>query len=422
MKRIASLVVLVFFTANCFAQLPVNTTAQKKKIAFEEFTGIYCSGCPGGHLISDGLKTTYPNDFFPIYFHESIFAEPRLPSDPDFRTAHGPALLSAMGTSFVPVASINRKVYTGGVMGLDKADWTQWVGVALQEDAYVNVAFEATINVLTRELIVNSEIYVTASGGPSSMKLNLSIAQNDVEGPQKSSYNNPAYVLPNGNYLHQHQFKEFITGQWGALISTPLNTLVTRTDTYYIPLDYNGVVFELYDMEIVGSIAEGTTRIINANKCEITYIVPSTVNLIDLSIKSNNIITQDLCDSTFIPTVTVYNNGAVLVDSFEVVTSLNGVLQTGEQFYQSLQPGDSVVVVLNEVTVSSRKNSVKYLINTHNFNTYYDTVSLNNYTAADDVYHIPASSVTDSFEVDFEYSSLSVSIPYSYIINTNPNG
>ena len=35
MKRIASLVVLVFFTANCFAQLPVNTTAQKKKIAFQ---------------------------------------------------------------------------------------------------------------------------------------------------------------------------------------------------------------------------------------------------------------------------------------------------------------------------------------------------------------------------------------------------
>jgi hypothetical protein len=423
MKRILLFLVLVSITTNGIAQLPVETTTQTKKIAFEEFTGIYCSGCPGGHLISDGLKNTYPDDFFPIYIHDSPFADPRLPSDPNYKTVHGAALLSALGTGYVPVASINRKIYEGGVMGLDKATWAAWVDSALLENAYVNVALEATVNILTRELVVNSEIYFTGSSAPPTMKYNLSIAQNNVEGPQKSSYNNPSAVLPNGNYLHQHQFKEFVTGQWGEdITTTSMGTLVSRVDTHNLPLYYNGVTFELYDLEVVGFIAEGTTDVINANKCEITYIVPPSVNLVDLSIKSNTIITSDLCDSTFTPTVTVYNTGSIAVDSMEVITDLNGVLLPGEQFYQTIMPGDSAVLTLSPITISDKINSAKYLINTHNYNTYYDTVSSNNYTVPDYIYHIPASSVASTYEAGFEYTSLSVSMPNSYMINTNPNG
>ena len=66
MKKILSIIFLGLFTLNAFAQFPVSMVPQKKKIAFEEFTGIYCAGCPSGHLISDGLKDTFPNDFFPI--------------------------------------------------------------------------------------------------------------------------------------------------------------------------------------------------------------------------------------------------------------------------------------------------------------------------------------------------------------------
>ena len=102
MKKVLSIICLGLFASNCFAQLPVSTNPEKKKIAFEEFTGIYCSGCPSGHLVSDGLKSTYPDDFFPIYIHETIFAEPRLASDPDFRTPHGAAILSLLSSNYVP--------------------------------------------------------------------------------------------------------------------------------------------------------------------------------------------------------------------------------------------------------------------------------------------------------------------------------
>jgi hypothetical protein len=255
------------------------------------------------------------------------------------------------------------------------------------------------------------------------MKLNLAITQNNIEGPQKSGYNNPGSLLPNGNYLHQHQFKEFITGQWGDLITSGAqNTLVTNLNTYTVPLDYNGVVAELYDLEIIGFLAEGNTDIINADKCKINYIIPSNVNLIDLGIGANSVSTQDLCDSSFTPEVIIYNNSSITVDSFEVVTSLNGTLHPGKQFYQSILPGDSTILSLDPVFINTKANSVKYLISLNNYNTYYDTVSNNNYTSDIDIYHIPASSVATTFEEDFEYSSLSVSIPNSYMINTNPNG
>jgi len=423
MKKFILFASLIIFNLNIFSQLPVSTSPEKKKIAFEEFTGIYCSACPAGHLISATLKSAHPNDFFPIYMHESPFAEPRLASDPDYRTTHGPSILSLLNTNYVPVGSINRKIYDGNVIGLDKAKWTQYVDSALLEDAYVNVAFEASLNIITRELIVDSEIYFTGSSLPSTMKLNLAISQNNVEGPQKNGYNNPPALLANGNYLHQHQFKEFITGQWGeAITGIAQNTLVTKQHIYTIPLDYNDVTAELFDLEIIGFIAEGNTEIINANKCQINYIIPSNVNLIDLGIKTNNVITQDLCDDTFTPKVTVYNYSTVLVDSFEVVTSLNGILQAGQQFYQSIAPGDSAILNLNSVSLSSKINSVKYLVNVNNYDTFYDTISNNNYTKADAIYHIPSTSVASTFEEDFEYTSLSVSIPNSYIINTNVNG
>lgn len=421
-----NLFTIFLFTAYCissFAQFPVSTVPQKKKIAFEEFTGIYCSGCPSGHLISDGLKSTFPNDFFPIYIHETIFAEPRLASDPEFRTPHGAAVLSLLNTGYIPVGSINRKAYKNNIIGLDKADWTAFVDSALLEDAYVNIAFEATLDIITRELVVNTEMCFTDSTAPPTMMLNLAINQNNVEGPQKSSYNNPGSILPNGNYLHQHQFKEFITGQWGDTVPTGgINTIFPHINVYTVPYDYNGVVAELYDLEVIGFIAEGKTNIINANKCKINYIVPANVRLIDLGISASNVVTQDLCDSSFVPEVVVHNFSSLVVDSFEVVTNLNGALQPGKAFFQSIQPGDSVTVSLDTVFLSSKINSVKYLVNLNDFDTYYDTVSNNNYTADIPIYHIPESSAATTFEQDFEYSSLSVSIPNSYMINTNPNG
>ena len=128
------------------------------------------------------------------------------------------------------------------------------------------------------------------------------------------------------------------------------------------------------------------------------------------AIKTNNVITQDLCDDIFTPKVTVYNYSTVLVDSFEVITSLNGTLQTGQQFYQSILPGDSAILNLSPVSLSSKINSVKYLINVNNYDTYYDTISNNNFTKANAIYHIPSTSSVTSFGASFEGSSLSVSI------------
>ena len=189
-----------------------------KNVVLEEFTGIYCTFCPDGHLKAQQLHDANPGDVVLINIHTGSYANPN-PGDPDFKTPFGSAIAGQSNVGGYPAGTVNRHQFTmsqNGGTAMSRGDWQAAGGQILTQPSCVNVAAEATLNISTRELIVDVEAYYTANSTSTTNKINVVLLQNNVEGPQTggASYN-PGAMLPNGNYNHQHMLRHMLTGQWG---------------------------------------------------------------------------------------------------------------------------------------------------------------------------------------------------------------
>ena len=106
--------ILLLLSVVCFgvnAQTFVSTTPENKNVVLEEFTGIYCTFCPDGHVIAQGLHDTYPNDVFLINIHTGGYSNPNGPNDPDFNSNHGAAIAANSGLAGYPAGTVNRHVF-----------------------------------------------------------------------------------------------------------------------------------------------------------------------------------------------------------------------------------------------------------------------------------------------------------------------
>mgnify|MGYP000254952819 CR=1 FL=1 len=272
MKNFLPLLAAVATSATAFAQLPVSTTAENKNVVLEEFTGIYCGFCPDGHLKAKTIKDANPDDVFLLNIHTGSYATPQ-GADPDFRTSFGAAIAGQTGLTGYPSGTVNRHVFSPNTAtALSRSVWQANANTILSESSYVNVALEGTIDFVTREMIVDVEMYFTADG-PTSVNLNVALTQDHIEGPQSgaSSYN-PDQILSNGKYDHGHMLRHLLTGQWGeAITTTTSGTTVTRQFTYILPDDISDVDMELGNFEIIAFIAEGQQEIITGNDGTIEY-------------------------------------------------------------------------------------------------------------------------------------------------------
>ncbi|HFS67508.1 MAG TPA: Omp28-related outer membrane protein, partial [Flavobacteriia bacterium] len=193
-----------FLTTGLFAQLPVSQNPQNKNAVLEEFTGIHCTYCPDGHKIANQIHAQHPNDVVLINVHTGGYATPNT-GEPDFRTSFGAALASQSGLTGYPSGTVNRHVFTGSTTALSRGSWNSAVNQILNQPSYCNVALEGTVNVQTRELIVNLEVYYTGNSSVTSNFINVVLLQDNVEGPQVgASTFYPEMILPNGNYNHMH--------------------------------------------------------------------------------------------------------------------------------------------------------------------------------------------------------------------------
>ncbi len=62
MKKQITLLLATAFASGLSAQTFVSTTAENKNVVLEEFTGIYCTYCPDGHVVAQGIQDANPND------------------------------------------------------------------------------------------------------------------------------------------------------------------------------------------------------------------------------------------------------------------------------------------------------------------------------------------------------------------------
>jgi len=332
MKKITTLLLLLVVSLSQ-AQLPVSHNAENKNVILEEFTGIHCGYCPDGHRIAQLVHDAHPNDVVLINIHTGSFATPGA-DEPDFRTSFGNALASQSQLTGFPAGTINRHAFghsqsgAAGATALSRSTWQSDANTILGQSAYLNVASEATIDIQTRVMTINVEVYYTGNSPQSQNSLNVVLLQNNVEGPQSGSSANPSQVLPNGNYNHMHMLRHMITGQWGDPITTTTQgTLIQRQYTYTLPADINGVDLNLGDLEIAAFVSETHQEIISGSVGSISYSgMQYTTNAGVLEVTYND----NICNSNDLDAkVKVTNSGSDAITAMTIEYNVNsGATQT----------------------------------------------------------------------------------------------
>ena len=345
-----------------FAQTNVSTTPENKNVVLEEFTGISCPYCPDGHAIAQGIKDNNPGDVMLINIHTGGYATPQGPGT-DFNTNFGAALATNASVSGYPTGSVNRD---GPAMS--RSSWASATATQLSQPSPVNVWSEAIIDMGTNTLTVNVEIYYTGSQTVPSNKINVAVLQNNIEGPQSggASYN-PSAVLPNGNYNHTHMLRHLITGQWGEDITNiSQGHYETRSYTWNIPSDINGVDVDPTNLEIVTFIAEGQQNILTGDYANTSIVFP---NAYDANL-TNTTATDIMCavSGTDLE-VTFKNYGNIALTSLDINYSINGGTSTTYPWTGNLSSGGTETITIPQISVTPiNTNNVDVSISNPNGN------------------------------------------------------
>ena len=353
MKKI-TLLLLWLTSFYISAQLPVSQTPENKNVVLEEFTGIHCPYCPDGHRIAQQIQDAHPDDVFLINIHTGGYAVPNS-GEPDFRTQFGGAIANEANVPFYPSGSVNRHLFSGTATATSRSDWNNNTNTILGQSAYCNVALEASVDINTREMVVNVEVYYTANGS-SENYINVALLQDNVEGPQAGANAfNPAQVLPNGNYNHMHILRHLITGQWGDQVTTTSQgTLVQRQYTYTLPQDINGVPLELGNLQVVAFVAEGHQEIITGNDGPISYTGFQYANNLKVTSLSGK---DTICSPNDLkPMIELQNYGSNTINGIDINYDINGISNT-VTYNNPVDPLQKVQVDLPDLSFNVNANN-----------------------------------------------------------------
>lgn len=266
---------------SAFAQLPASRTAQNRKAVIEEFTGIRCQHCPGGHKIVNNLKAARPaGAVIPVNIHTGGFAAPS-GSDPDYRTAEGNAIagIAGMNITGYPTGSISRHRFAAASgMAISRGDWTRYSDSLLAKSSYVNVAVQGDINTTTRTLTVKVQAYFTANSTAASNNLTVMLLEDKVRGPQIDNNGSGVAYYPemrnsDGTYTHNHMLRKVLSpsATLGEVITpTTSGSTIDKTYTYVIPAQFANTTPNLKNLRLVAFVAEGATEIITGAEGPIT--------------------------------------------------------------------------------------------------------------------------------------------------------
>lgn len=333
MKSLFPIFVLFLLGFQASTQTIVSTDPENKNALIEEFTGIGCGFCPYGHLEVANFIEANPDDGFSIAMHHGFYAIPD-ENQPDYRTDYGNGIADHFSVNAWPNALINRHDFGIGML-YPLNDWQMYASQVLTEEAYVNIACEATVDVQTRELIIHVEAYYTGDSPESTNYLNVALIQNNIKGPQFSSWFNPDAITPDGEYMHQHMLRDLLTGQWGEeILTTTTESFIDETYTYTVPESINDVPVLLGDIGIVCYIVETEQEVENVSGThpELTNFAYATDAGID-----ELVVPESSC-SYIDSKVVVSNYGA------EEISSIDFEIQVGDEEVVPFTWNDNVIM------------------------------------------------------------------------------
>ena len=352
------------------AQTNVSTTAENRNVVLEEFTGIHCGYCPDGHRLAQELYDNNPNDVTLINIHVGSYATPSA-GEPDFRTQWGTAIDGQAGVAGYPAGTVNRHLFSGMQQGsgtaMSRGDWATAAAQVIPQSSPVNIWSEAIIDMGTNTLTVNVEVYYTGTQTITSNKLNVAVLQNNVEGPQSGLSANPTSILPNGNYNHNHMLRHLMTGQWGDdLTNISQGTYETRTYSWSLPSDINGVDLDPTNLEVVAFISEGNQEVISGDYSVMSFNFPNTYD----AFYASSTQVDAVCGTDASPVITFKNYGNLPLTTLDIEYSINGNSASTFNWTGNLSSGYSETVTLPTVSFTAQSsNTVNFTLSNPNGNT-----------------------------------------------------
>ena len=211
----------------------------------------------------------------------------------------------------------------GNGTAMSRGDWGTAMNQTISQVSYVNIAAEATVSITDNVMNIHVEVYYTGDSPEATNFINVALIESNIEGPQTggSTYN-PDFVLPNGNYSHQHMLRDLITGQWGEEITTTTaGSFIDLNYTYTVPGQFTEVPVNVANLDLVVFITETTQEIESA--CTTKPVVTGLVNTYDASV-AGVIAPETVCGNEVAFSVMIKNNGNELLTSLEIDYSVNG--------------------------------------------------------------------------------------------------
>lgn len=345
-------------------QTPVSQTVQNKNVVLEELTGINCQWCPGGHKLANDLSTANPGRVVLVNIHAGGFATPSA-GQPDLRTAAGTALDGFFDPEGYPAGAVQRTAFgSEAFLATGRQNWTSQVNATLGQVSPANVAMNATLNATTREVTVNVEIfYTTPQTAGTDHYLNVGFVQNNFEGPQISANAtlNPAAMLPNGNYMHQHIFRGFINtaGTWGDVIDADQAGVITKTFTYTLPNTIGTVDVNLGQLQFFAILHEGHNTYSNSKAITAAEVEPTLTNVPAATAGANSIVNllTTCTGGSVTPVVKVTNSGDAIT-SINFSTTVGGGAPSTYTFNGNIPAFGSQDITLPAIPAAAAGNCV----------------------------------------------------------------
>lgn len=316
MKKVLLLTTCIS-TLSVGAQNWVDTTAQSKKVILEEFTGMYCGYCPDGHRTANQIVANNPGKVFLINIHSGGFAQPKT-GDPDMRTPAGDVIDGAAGITGYPAGSVNRST---NPWAKSRSDWSNMATGILAQTSPVNVKVKAFVDMNTRILTTEVEVFYTANSATAKNYLTIALTQDDILGHQTDygDYNPTNWI--DGSYRHNHVLRQLITaGNYGeAIDTTTKGHYLYRKYTTTIPESYKNVKVVLHKLHVVAFVAEGNNNILSGDGVDVNF----DENLkTDLAI-TDKTVNPGICATSITPSVEVTNTLTQPVTEFTVTATVN---------------------------------------------------------------------------------------------------
>lgn len=312
--------VALIFPLCLSAQTIVSTTPTNKNAVLEEFGGMYCVYCPDGHQVLSELEEALDDRLVTINYHTGPYAFP-IGDDPDLGNDYSDDLEYMAYVTGYPAATINRHSFPGleqvgmpGYTAVGRADWAEAVTGIIQEQAVVNIAATAELDITSRELEIYIEYYYTGDAANNFNRLHIGVMQNNVLAPQHGG-NAGDY------YLHKYLFREYITGQNGQPISnTEEGGFGSFTYNVTIPEYYRDVWMDLVNLELAIFITENQEEVLQGIQVSPNLITSEPVDANLLSVIGDS----DICGDQFSAQINMRNDGFHTLESCTIRYGVEG--------------------------------------------------------------------------------------------------